>query len=60
MQLFLSSMKSKDYLLGIARGVDVNMRTDSMLRLIIGDKIWPQYEQLSIFFLFFWPHLGLN
>ena len=35
-------------------------RNDAFFQLGIGDKIWPQYEQLSIFFLFYWPHLGLD
>ena len=32
----------------------------SIPAVAIGEKIWPLYEQLSIFFLFYWPHLGLN
>ena len=32
----------------------------TFLQLAIEDEIWPQYEQASIFFLFYWPHLGVN
>ena len=45
------------------RGVDVNKRTvrGKFLQLVIGDKICHyMIEQLSIFFLLYWPHLGLN
>ena len=34
-------------------------RNEAFLQLAIGDQIWPLYEQLSIFFLFYWPHLDL-
>ena len=44
------------------KGVDVDKRTatNAFLQLSIRYKIWPLYEQLFIFFLFYWPHLGLN
>ena len=29
-------------------------------RILTGDKIWPLHEQLFIFFLCYWPQLGLN
>ena len=40
--------------------VDVNKRTATMhysCSLLTGDKIWPVDEQLSVFFLFYWPKL---
>ena len=46
-----------------AREVDVNKRTvttHSCSLLYIGDNIWPLYGQLSMFYLFYWPHLSLN
>ena len=30
------------------------------IQLAIGDEIWPLYEEVSIFFFFYWPHLGVN
>ena len=42
------------------RGLDFNKRTVTTHSHRIGNKIWPLYEQLSIFFHFYWPHLGLN
>ena len=47
---------------GIFRGVDVYKRTVTThsYSLPIGYKNWPLYDQLSIFFLFYWPHLALN
>ena len=45
----------------LIRGVDVNKRTATThsCSLLLGDKIWPLYEQLSIFLIFYWPHLGI-
>ena len=49
--------------LSTIRGVNLKKkenRNDAFQQLVKGDKIWPLYVQLSIFFLFYWPHLGLN
>ena len=36
-------------------------RNDSFLQLgIVDNKIWTQYEQLSILFIIQWSHYGLN
>ena len=58
---FLSSTDLDFGKQGPRRGVDVRKenRNDTFLQLAIGVKIWTLCEQLSIFFLFYWPHLGL-
>ena len=38
------------------RGLDVNKRTITTHSCNL--LYWPQYEQLSLFYLFYWPHLG--